>query len=238
MASRTFGASRPNKPHLVDGKSGVAGEVDDLRGDVEAAFTQLESGGGLLRTVEWTDPAAADVNAILTARASSASEDVIDENAAEWVGMAEMDPPRNITITTSDGGTLTDIDAVACAVVGTVRDENGDLIAQTDTITLTADAAATNAGTRAFSLVTSITVPAQTGTGGLLEVGFGDIIGLPVAMKERAGLLAPLREIESSSGVVTTGTFTTSTAQPPNGTYEPSTVPDGSEDYSLTYEVE
>lgn len=238
MASKTFGTQAAKKPHLVQGKGGVAGEVDDLRNDVEAAFVAFESNGSLFRTVEWTDPALADVDAILTARASSASEDVIDENAAEWVGMAEMDPPRNVTITTSDGGTLTDIDAVACVVVGMVRDENGVLIAQTDTITLTADAAATNAGTRAFSTVTSITIPAQTGTGGLIEVGFGDIIGLPAPMKERAGLLAPLREVESSSGVVTTGTFTSSTAQPPNGTYEPSTTPDGSEDYSLTYEVE
>lgn len=41
--SRYFGDERPAKPHLVDGKGGVAGEVDDLRKDVDSAFENLES---------------------------------------------------------------------------------------------------------------------------------------------------------------------------------------------------
>lgn len=229
MASKTFGQQRPDIPHLS------IGEVKDLREDVEAAFTQLEGDGGLMRTVEWVDPPAADTDYFVVNRASSASEDVIDENAAEWQTVAELDPPRNLTITTS---AHTDIDAVAVVLAGKVRDELGNLVDQTDTITLTADVGATDVGTRAFSTLESVTIPAQTGPGGVIDVGFGDIIGLPAPMKERAGLLAPLREIESSSGVVTTGTFTTATAQPPHGTYAPSTVPDASEDYSLTYEVE
>jgi hypothetical protein len=44
--SYAFGDQRPKKPHLVqDGKGGVAGEVGDLRSDIEDAFTRSELGG-------------------------------------------------------------------------------------------------------------------------------------------------------------------------------------------------
>jgi len=43
MASRAFGDQGPNRPHLVtDGKRGVAGEVGDLRSDVELAFARSD----------------------------------------------------------------------------------------------------------------------------------------------------------------------------------------------------
>lgn len=42
MASRSFGSERPQKAHLVRGKGGVAGEVTDLRNDVDDAFEALE----------------------------------------------------------------------------------------------------------------------------------------------------------------------------------------------------
>jgi len=43
MASRSFGDERSRKAHLVDGKGGVAGEVDDLRGDVDDGFEAMEA---------------------------------------------------------------------------------------------------------------------------------------------------------------------------------------------------
>lgn len=44
MASRSFGSEQPDRPHLVtDGKGGVAGEVGDLRSDVDAGFEALET---------------------------------------------------------------------------------------------------------------------------------------------------------------------------------------------------
>lgn len=234
MASKTFGLQAAKKPHLVLGKGGVAGEVDDLRNDVEAGFTKMESEGGLLRTVEWTDPPAADTDFFVVDRASAAAEDTIDSGESEWQTVAELDPPRNVTITTT---THADIDAVDVVVTGQVRDENGDLIAQTDTITLTDGGGTTDAGTKAFSTISSVVIPAQSGTGGVIDVGFGAIIGLPIAMKSRAGLLAPIREV-AAGAVVTNGTFTTAAAKAPHGTYTPNTAPDGSNDYALTYEVE
>lgn len=235
MASKTFGNQAPKISHLVHaGKGGLAGEIADLRSDVDAAFTKLESEGGLLRTVEWTDPPAADTDYFVVDRASSASADVIDSGEAEWQTVDELDPPRNVTITST---THADIDAVDAVVTGQIRDENGDLIDQTDTITLTDGGGATDAGTKTFSTISNVAIEAQSGTGGVLDIGFGDIIGLPVPMKSRAGLLAPIREVEAGS-VVTTGTFTTAAAQAPHGTYAPSTVPDAANDYSLTYEVD
>lgn len=237
MPSNLFGAKGPAKPHLVRGR-GLSGEVADLRSDIDEAFTALEDGGGLTNVVEWVDPPTADVDYLMTTRASSASEDTWTSATAEataaWVAGTEMVPPRNLTITT---GAHADIDAVACVITGFVRNKLGVLIAQTDTITLTADAGATDAGTRAFSTVTSVVVPAQTGTNGAITLGFGAIIGMPSAIKTRAGLTAPTREVSGGS-IVTNGTFTTAAAQPPYGTYAPNTAPDASEDYALTYEVD
>ena len=233
MASKSFGLQAARLSHLVTGKGGVAGEVDDLRGDVEAGFTKLEGEGGLLRTVEWVDPPAADADYLMTTRASQVAVDVIDENTAEWTAAAEMDPPRNLVITST---LHADILGGNYEVVGFVRDENGNLAAQTETIAQTIGGAA-DAGTKAWSTVTSVTFPAAAGTNSNITIGFGDIIGLPVAMASLAGLLQPVREIEAGA-VVTTGTFTTAAAQPPHGTYLAATVPDAANDYALTYVVE
>lgn len=44
MPSRSFGSERAKKAHLVrDGKGGVAGEVGDLRSDVESGFLAMEA---------------------------------------------------------------------------------------------------------------------------------------------------------------------------------------------------
>jgi hypothetical protein len=190
--------------------------------------------GGAMQTVEFTDPPLADTDFFVVDRASSASADVINSGEAEWQSVSELDPPRNVTITTTSHA---DIDAVDVVVTGRVRDANGNLIAQTDTITLTDGGGATDAGTRAFSYIDSIAIPAQSGTGGELDFGFGDIIGLPSPIKTRAGLTAPIREV-AAGAVATNGTFTTGAAQPPNGTYEPNSAPDGSNDYSLFYEAD
>jgi hypothetical protein len=190
--------------------------------------------GGATQSVEWTDAPVADVDFFVVDRASAAAIDVIDAADAEWQTVAELDPPRNVTITTT---AHSDIDAVDVVLSGRVRDADGELIAQTDTITLTDGGNATDAGTRAFAFLDRVTIPAQSGTGGEIDVGFGAIIGLPSAIKTRAGLTAPIREVSGGS-VVTNGTFTTGAAQPPNGTYAPNTAPDGSEDYHLFYEAD
>jgi len=179
----------------------------------------------------WTNPAAADTNAIKTSIASSASPasySGADLNGV--VGVGAMSPPRNITITTSSHA---DIDAVVVVVTGTDIDDN----ALVENITLTDNGGVTDAGVKAFKTVSQIDVPAQSGTGGTLEFGFGTSIGLTKKAKTRAGMLVALQEIEAGS-VVATGTFGLAATALPYGTYTPNTAADGANDYVLAYEVD
>jgi hypothetical protein len=233
--SNLFGAKAPAKAHLVRGTGGLSGEINDLRADVDEAFEALENGGGQIQTDEFTNVPAGATDAIKTAAASAATPQIFDAADLDGVvGNAEMDPPRNIDITTS---VHADIDAVAVTITGRVRDRTGALVAQTEDITLTDGGGATDAGAKMFSIVDQVAIPPQSGPGGTVEIGHGPIIGVSQPMKSRAGLLAPLREIEAGS-VVTTGTFVAKTIAEPHGSYLPATPPNGTNDYSLTYEVD
>jgi hypothetical protein len=68
--SRAFGSQRAKRQHLVLGKAGVAGEVADLRRDVEEGFQNLEEQAGF-PTVDYIDgaaPAAGGGDAVLVGR--------------------------------------------------------------------------------------------------------------------------------------------------------------------------
>lgn len=231
--SGLFSNQRPDRQHLVTGKRGVAGEVDDLRGDVASVLLPLVA----VTVEEFVDPAAADVDGIKTAAATIAAATTYaaaDLNGA--VGNAEMVPPRNVTVTTA-GGTAADAPATA-VITGRVRDSKGNLIAQTDTITVS-QTAGTAAGDVAFSIVDSIALPAADGTGATLAFGFGAVLGLSKPLISRAGAEAVLMEIEEGSVLAAdavTGTFVDAETAAPNGTYAPSTVPDASNDYAVYYE--
>lgn len=180
---------------------------------------------------EWTDVATADVDAIKTSFSSAASAQSFSGSDLDGtVGTGTMDPPRNVTITTTSAA---DIDAVEVVITGTDVDGR----ALTDTITLTDAGNTTDSGTKAFATVTQVDIPAQSGTGGSIQIGFGAIIGLGYKAKDRAGEVVVLSEVEAGS-IVATGTFATASASGPNGTYTPSTAPDGSNDYALVYEIE
>lgn len=205
-----------------------------VQDDIEAGSQVTAAFGTLvtpMRTVEYTDPAVADDDAIKASIASAATDQTYTGAALDGaIGLGLISPPRNMTVTTTLNA---DIDAVGVVFTGLDIDGN----AQTDTITLTDGGGTTDVGTIAFAYVSQIFVPAQSGTGGALEFGTGDVIGLPAPMLSRAGLLAPIREIEAGA-VVTTGTFVDAATSGPHGTYEPATAPDGSNDYSLTYELD
>jgi len=47
--SRPMRDQGPNRPHLVRGSGGIAGEISDLRGDVDGAFDELENRPTLTR---------------------------------------------------------------------------------------------------------------------------------------------------------------------------------------------
>lgn len=219
---------------LADGVITVEVSEDPNVPDAVEAGNQASASFGTTltptRTEEWVNPAAADVNALKLSIASAATiETYTGADLDGVIGLGTMDPPRNMTITTT---TNADIDAVAVVITGLDLD-GGALV---DTITLTDGGGATDVGTAAFGSVFSIVVPAQAGVGGALEFGFGDIIGLAGPIAARAGAAMVMLEIEAGA-VVTTGTVATAATAAPNGSYLPSTVPDAAVDYALMYEV-
>lgn len=183
--SGQFSGQRAQKPHLLRGTGGLQAEVSDLRADIARDMVANVA----MAVDEWSAVAAADVNAIKVSIASAAVISTYTGAALDGVvGTGTMDPPRNITITTSSHA---DIDAVAVVITGT--DVNGDAL--TESITLTDAGNTTDSGLSAFASVSSIVVPAQGGTGGALEFGFGNIIGLSKPLASKAGYSALLKEI-------------------------------------------
>ena len=218
---------RPKKAHLVEGKQGVAGEVDDLRSDLVTELGPMAA----LAVEEFTDPIAADPNGIKTSIASVAA--VVTYSGADLDGVlggGPFSPPRNVTVSTAG---VTPADAPATLTV-TGTDINGTVITEDISVAQTATIAV---GTKAFATVTSLALTAGDGTAALLEFGIGDVFGLAHPLVSRAGAAGVITEIEAGS-VVTTGTFVDAATSAPNGTYEPATVPDATNDYALYYEYD
>lgn len=230
MPSTLFGHRSPRLAHLVQrGKGGLPGEIADLRLDTEDAFKAMQVNGGYIHTDEFINPAASDVDGIKLAAATAATPQSF--TSANWdgvLGTGEMVPPRNAAIATTAHA---NVDAVEVVVTGRVRDFMGLLVEQTDTITLTDGGGVTDAGTKAFSFIDQVDIPAQGGAGATLSIGWGVLIGLSRPMRSMAGLLRPLREV-AVGAVVTNGVFA---ATAPNGTYSPNSAADGTRDYALTY---
>ncbi len=233
MPSRLFGTKRPNVPGLATlGQAGMKGEIADLRRDIEATFTELE-GYGLPFLQEFIDLPAAVANAHMLSFATAASIQSFSRAAGTMTGAqtAEMVPPRNVTVTSTINAHVT---ALAVAIVGRVRDITGALIAQTDTINTTNGGGATDAGTKAFAFVDSISIPAMGGAAGSLTVGFGVVCGLRRKLKSAAGMPVVLQQI-TNGALVTNGTFVAAATSGPHGTWAPNSAANGTNDYALVY---
>ena len=180
---------------------------------------------------EYTDPAAADVDALVTAYTTSTAIQVFSGATLDGiVGAGTLTYARNVTLTLSSH---TDWDATTGVVVGT------DIVGRpiTENFTIPNNGNTTVVGAKCFLYVTSITIPAQTGTGGTATFGFGALLGLTRQAKVRAGTIGIIREIEAGV-VVTTGTFAVPATGLPFGSYSASNAPNGSRDYALYYELD
>ena len=121
-----------------------------------------------------------------------AAADLTAEPAGTTVTKTEADdefvaqPPcaRNLTVTVA-ATTPGDIKAAAIVVTGT--NLAGETI--TESFTPTADTPATLTGTKAFASVTSVAVPAQDGASVTVDVGFGQLIGLPYKLAKKRVIL-------------------------------------------------
>jgi hypothetical protein len=220
-------SQRPDQSRFVTGKRGLAGEVGDLRDDVEEELSPMAA----LAVEEWENVAAADTDGVLASVASANGDVAYVE--ADLVGAAAvvLDPPRNVTITT--GGTAAN-GFTDCEVVG--KDINGDDM--TEAIG-SINSAATHAGAKCFAEVTGLNFTGGTDATATHEAGFGSIIGLAKPMKTRAGAGAMLSAIEAGTlGAPPAGTVEVAGTAEPNGSYDASAAPNGTNDYAVYYEYD
>lgn len=208
---------------------GERGEISALRADLRLVFKH----GAFLGNVEYTDVAASDADAFLTAQASETSAVEYVAADGDFDGVIDdgvLSVPRNILITTA-GGTPADAPATA-TVVGEDIDGN----ALTETINV-AQTATTAAGTKCFKKVSSISMPAGQGTDATVTFGTGALLGLPFAPKVRAGATLLMHE-NAAGSVPTAGALTSAATNAPHGAYQPhsSVAPNGARDYHIVYE--
>lgn len=217
--SGLFGTRNARKPHLGSAAehAGALGEISALRSDIKA---EMSSVAGFV-VEEFTNPPAADVDAIKLGFATAVTAQVFTGAALDGVvGIAAMVPPRNVTVTADAnvGGYLG-----SATIKGSFRG-----VPQTEAIVITDSA--TTAGVKPFDQVTEIDIPIQPDALGVLSVGFGELIGLAKNPKTRAGLTEALKEIVDGA-VVTTGVLDAT-----NGTYDPAASPNAAHDYAVVYE--
>ena len=139
-------------------------ELDGLEATYtsDATATVAEICTGLVAALA----ALADVDAILaTGGASSASPQTLSGASLDGVlGYRALSPSRRITLVLSNHA---DWDATTATITG--KDANGDTI--TEDLTIPNGGNATLTTTKLFARVTSVTIPAQSGTGGTFTVG-------------------------------------------------------------------
>ena len=118
-----------------------------------------------------TAPAAADADAIIEQLGSTAGDQTISGASLDGtIGAGRIFPPRNLTITLNSH---TDWDVTTAIVTG--KDEFGREITEDFAIPDGGNTVLT--GSKVFSQVTSLFLPAQTGTNGLLDLGTGTKLG-------------------------------------------------------------
>lgn len=216
--SGLFSDKRAYKPHLVDGKGGVAGEVDDLRRDVLSTMALMAA----ITVEEFIDPPLGAVDDLETATATTVAPRTV--TVFEAAGLAALAAqPRNVTITTA-GVTASDAPATA-VITGTYMGA-----VQTETVTVPQTAASV-ASTKPFDGLTSVAYAAADGTGATNSIGIGGGVGVTTVPKTRGGGVTLFREVEAGA-VVTTGALTAERL------YTPATAPDGSNDYAIYFEYD
>jgi hypothetical protein len=206
-------------PHLLN--TGGFGKI--LR-YLHAALAELFTPSANLIVEEYTNPKAADVDAIRLATACAITARTLSGSGLSGViGGGTMTAGRNVTVTTSGS---TPADAPASVVITGMR--NGEIITET---LVPAGTAATVAGVKIFDKVTSIAEAAAASTDASLSYGFGVVLGMSATIKSRAGMTFCVREIVDG-GFVTTGTFSAA-----NQSYTPATAPNDAHDYCILYEA-
>ncbi len=185
------------------------------------------SGSGNTPTDEWTNPSAVLTTALKAATTFTTDPQTILAAALTASGgttaLAEF--PRNVTFT---GGGTTGHCPTSVAITGT--DVNDDVLLETLALS-----SGSGVGVKAFKTIVSFVFTGATSNDGTVACGIGGKLGLTQPAKTRVGVVNVIREY-AINAVATSGTYVIAATSPPNGTYAPSSAPDGTRDYALTYE--
>lgn len=146
---------------------------------------------GFIANLTWTakETAAADTDGIFDGIAAgdltaTPAGTTVTVTPASDEFVAQPPCARNVTVTVS-ATTAGHVKAAAIVVTGTnIADEE-----ISENFTPTVDTPATLVGTTAFKTITSVVVPAQDGASVTVDVGFGQLIGLPYKLDKNRVLL-------------------------------------------------
>lgn len=158
-------------------------ELDGL----EASYTSdaTATGGEIATGLAAAVNALADVDAIVTATASSASPVTLSGADLDGaLGYRALTPSRRITLTLDSD---TDWDATTAVITG--KDALGNTL--TENLSIPNDGNTTLTTVARFARVTSVTIPAQTGTGGSFTVGVAAPMVATVTDTTNVTLTAP-----------------------------------------------
>lgn len=228
------------------GAAFLTGQTATLYPDTDGNIVNVFDNGGdnqviLLTTcpvqlmkIDIGQPIVADVDAIVDAVTADVDGVLaIETNTAGLTFTMDTPVGRNIT---GDSSSASDDTTLAIRVVG----QDTDFQPQTEEIAMNGTTAV--AGVKAFSSVESVTfftvaTGAVAASTGAIDVGFGDIFGLPIRLNNEVHQIE--REFIDNT-IVTTGTFVvgslvpeTNTSPDKRGTFLPATAADSSNTYTI-----
>lgn len=228
------------------GTAFLTGQTATLFPDTDGDIVSVKDNGGdnqviplttcpvQLMKIDVGTPLAADVDAIVDSVTAGADGVLaIETNTAALTFTMDTPVGRNITV---DSSSATDNTDFAVRVVGL----DTDFQPVTEDVAMNGTTAA--AGVKTFSAVESATfITIATGlpavSVGTIEVGFGDVFGLPVRLNNEVHQVE--REFIDNT-IVTTGTFVvgslvpeTNTSPDKRGTFSPATAADASNTYTI-----
>lgn len=226
--SGLFSTARGVKPHLVSGKTGVAGEVDDLRKDLSAALAPLAN----IVVEEFVNPIVGGAATLRIATATVTAAVTLAPAALTAATLTNMElAPRQLVFTTA--GTTAAHAPATVTIKGT--DARNKVLEETLAL---AQTATTATSVNFFKTITSLEFPPGDGTGATVAIGTGAKIGLSQVPKVRSAATVIIKELEDGVAAAVAGTLEApGVAIGPYGAYTPDSTLDGALDFVLFYEA-
>lgn len=162
--------------------------------------------------------------AVAAANDAMDQEDISAGTTFDGANIVQPDVPRNVKVTITDG------DISISAGIITVSGLNQSGVAITEEFDVTDGLV--QEGDKVFAKITSIAGAGFAGNGAAdtVDVGYQNKIGLPNAAKGSLGIVKLVANGTEQATAVTVDTV--------NGSFTPSTAPDGTNDYEVWYKID